>query len=432
MLKIVVFIDRWFLKPHPRLTSPEKIQRSRLLSAILLVLTLTGIIILFIVLHKDPNDINEPTVKGGILLVGLCILMYVVNRSGLTSVPAMGLILPLIANFIYIPFYSGESPVFLAFMMIPIILTAIFFSLHWTTITSAAILTLVAVLLTSVDQTPMDTPYWNLRNMWFFLLLATTLILTFIWHLGNMEKIRQRDLRRVNQELERKNAELERFSYTVSHDLKNPIITIKGFVSMLETDLKENRPDRIHDDYRRIANAADKMDALLSDLLEFSRIGRVINQPVEIELNQLVREALEMLDARIRSRNIKILVAPALPTIFGDRIRLREVFENLIANAIKFSGDQPAPIIEIGIRGEKAELVVFVKDNGIGIQGKFQEKIFGLFEKLNPSIEGTGVGLALAKRIIETHDGRIWVESEGLGKGSTFCFTVPDSRKNDL
>jgi len=229
-------------------------------------------------------------------------------------------------------------------------------------------------------------------------------------------------------QLEANNAELERFTYTVSHDLRNPLVTIKGFLGMLEKDLRENRGDRIQSDLQRIANAADKMQELLSELLELSRVGRVINPPEEIELVKLVQEALETLDARIRSKNLDILVSPDLPTIFGDRIRLREVLENLIDNAAKYIANQTDPFIQIGTRMQNGEHIIFVRDNGIGIESKYQTRIFSLFEKLNPVSEGTGIGLALIKRIIETHGGRIWVESEGLGKGSTFCFTIPEGR----
>jgi len=230
-------------------------------------------------------------------------------------------------------------------------------------------------------------------------------------------------------QLEAKNAELERFTYTVSHDLRNPLVTIKGFLGMLDKDIRENRQDRIQSDFQRIANAADKMQALLSDLLELSRVGRIINPPEEIDLATLAREAVETLDARLRSANIHVTITPDLPVIFGDRSRLREVLENLIDNAAKYTAGQPDPVVEIGARIQNDEQVIFVKDNGIGIESKYQTRIFSLFEKLNPISEGTGIGLALVKRIIETHGGRIWVESEGLGKGSTFCFMIPNTQQ---
>lgn len=131
------------------------------------------------------------------------------------------------------------------------------------------------------------------------------------------------------------------------------------------------------------------------------------------------------MDTRIRSKNVIVNIEPEFSSLFGDRIRLREVFENLLDNAVKYMGEQKDPIIEIGIRHDSDEPVIFVKDNGLGIEEIYHERVFRLFEKLNPSIEGTGIGFALVKRIIETQCGKIWVKSEGLGKGSTFCFTLP-------
>jgi signal transduction histidine kinase len=225
--------------------------------------------------------------------------------------------------------------------------------------------------------------------------------------------------------LEQQNDELTRFTYTVSHDLRSPLVTIKGFLGMLNRDLKDNRPEKIQSDFDRIANATDKMDALLSDLLELSRIGRIAHPPKEIDSVRLIQDAIDSIDARIRSRSAAVKIVTDLPTLFGDRTRLREVFENLIDNAIKYMGQQTDPVVEIGIRNQNDKQVLYVKDNGMGIEKEYQERIFRLFEKLNPAIEGTGVGLALVKRIIETHGGEIWVESEGLDKGTTFCFTLP-------
>ena len=235
--------------------------------------------------------------------------------------------------------------------------------------------------------------------------------------------------KKLISQLEANNAELERFTCTVSHDLRNPLVTIKGFVGMLEKDLHEGREDKITSDLQRIANAADKMHSLLADLLELSRIGRIANPPQEVNLAQVINEAIETLDARLRSKNVIIHCSLDFPTIYGDRVRLREVLENLIDNAAKYTGDQPNPMIEIGTRMDQHETVFFVKDNGMGIEPQFQKRIFGLFDKLNPASEGTGIGLALIKRIIEVHGGRIWVESEGLGRGSTFCFTLSDGRE---
>jgi PAS domain S-box-containing protein len=228
-------------------------------------------------------------------------------------------------------------------------------------------------------------------------------------------------------ELELKNAELERFTYTVSHDLKSPLITIKGFLGFLKADAQSGNIKRLESDIQRISDAADKMQLLLNDLLELSRIGRLVNKPQSIDLNTMISEVLELLHGRLHGETpIQVTVAEQLPTVYGDGPRLFEVLQNLVDNAAKFMGDQPNPHIEIGQEGITPEgtPILFVRDNGIGIDPKFKDRIFGLFDKLDPHTEGTGIGLALAKRIIEFHGGRIWVESEP-GKGATFYFSLP-------
>jgi len=259
-------------------------------------------------------------------------------------------------------------------------------------------------------------------------MLATGLILTFMQHLGNLEEIRRRELKRINEQLEQKVAELERFAYTVSHELKNPLITIKGYLGSVEKDLQDKKFERAQNDLLRISNASDKLHDTISDLLELSRIGRIVYPPEAVDLVKLTQDVLETVQGRIQARNITVSIFPDLPMVYGDRIRLREVYENLIDNAAKYMGDQSEPLIEVGVRKDP-EITLFVKDNGAGIDSNYHSRIFGLFEKLDSKSEGTGIGLALVKRIVETHDGKIWVESEGLGKGSTFCFTIPDNRK---
>jgi signal transduction histidine kinase len=230
---------------------------------------------------------------------------------------------------------------------------------------------------------------------------------------------------KVIKELEAKNAELERFTYTVSHDLKSPLITISGFVGLLEVDTRSGNLEKFREDMQRINEAVEKMKRLLDELLELSRIGRIINPPSEIPFAKIVEEALSLVQGQLGAGNVEVHLQENLPTVRGDRPRLVEVLQNLIDNAAKFMGHQPAPKIEIGIRQQQNEQVFFVRDNGIGIESKHREKVFGLFDKLDPRSDGTGVGLALARRIIEVHGGRIWVESEGRGSGSTFCFTLP-------
>jgi len=226
-------------------------------------------------------------------------------------------------------------------------------------------------------------------------------------------------------ELEQKNAELERFTYTASHDLKSPLITIRGFLGFVREDARAGDMVRLDRDIQRITDATEKMQRLLGDLLELSRVGRINNKPVNISTNELVAEVVELLQGRILEGNVAVQIAESLPAIHGDRPRISEVFQNLIDNAAKFMGDQSEPRIEIGIRGElEGNPIFFVRDNGIGIAPQFKERIFGLFDKLDATSDGTGIGLALVKRIVEFHGGKIWVESE-LGKGATFYFSLP-------
>ncbi len=234
-------------------------------------------------------------------------------------------------------------------------------------------------------------------------------------------------------ELESKNEELERFTYTVSHDLKSPLVTINGFLGYLEEDALSGNYERLKRDTQRIQDAVHKMQRLLNELLELSRIGRLMNPPQIIPFGDLVNEAMEVVQGRLDERKVTLHTRPNLPIVSGDKPRLVEVLQNLLDNAAKYMGDQPHPHIEIGQRGEDMErghLIFYVQDNGMGIPPEHHERIFGLFNKLDAKAEGTGVGLALVKRIIEIHGGRIWVESEA-GKGSTFLFTLPSLGKPD-
>jgi PAS domain S-box-containing protein len=233
--------------------------------------------------------------------------------------------------------------------------------------------------------------------------------------------------KRFEAELQARATEMERFTYTVSHDLKSPLITIKSYISMIEQDLEAGDADRTRSDLRRVSKAADRMKVLLDEVLALSRIGRVENTLGTVAFASLVEEALELNAGRIQQGNIRVEVARDLPSVTVDRPRIVEVLQNLIDNATKFMGDQTAPEILIGASSDGPETRFFVKDNGAGLEAKYHLKIFGLFDKLNPKSEGSGAGLAIVKRIIELHGGRIWVESAGSG-GSTFWFTLEEPR----
>jgi signal transduction histidine kinase len=232
-------------------------------------------------------------------------------------------------------------------------------------------------------------------------------------------------LRAERADLAAKNAELERFTYTVSHDLKSPLVTIRGFAGLAGTDLAAGKLDRVRQDLGRIVAASDRMQRLLEDLLDLSRVGRVVNPAEDVALGPLAREAVELVKGLLDQGGVEVEIAPGLPVVRADRRRLLEVFQNLVENAAKFSRGEPGARIEIGARPDGALPVFFVRDNGRGIEPRFLERIFELFEKLDPGADGTGVGLALVRRIVEAHGGRVWAESDGPGRGATFCFTLP-------
>jgi len=241
------------------------------------------------------------------------------------------------------------------------------------------------------------------------------------------------DRKQAERALQEKGAELERFTYTVSHDLKSPLVTIKAFLGLLKADMAAADHDSIEKDLHFLHSAADKMQRLLDELLEMARIGRAVNEPELIRFNKLIDEVMAVVSGRIVERGIVVDVSEVDVDLFGDRQRLAEIWQNLIDNAAKYMGEQSAPRIEIGVDAGENDPVFYVRDNGLGIEPQYHKKVFGLFDKLDPDSEGAGIGLALVKRIVELNEGQIWVESTGTGQGSSFRFTLPKvvrSRRN--
>ena len=234
----------------------------------------------------------------------------------------------------------------------------------------------------------------------------------------------------IASELERKNAELERFAYTVSHDLKTPLVTINGLLGLITKDLLAGDGDSAIQYIEKVNQATGGMARMLEDLLELSRVGHVIGQSTRCDPAALARLAIESFGERIDGGGVKIEIE-AMPPVDADSERIVEVYQNLIENALKFLGDQEVPEIRIGALERGGRDCYFVADNGIGIAPEYQQKVFGLFERLETNTDGTGIGLALVKRIIEVHNGEVWIESTGPGHGCTVFFTLAPAKAED-
>jgi signal transduction histidine kinase len=233
--------------------------------------------------------------------------------------------------------------------------------------------------------------------------------------------------RKAEEDLKAVNQELESFTYTASHDLKEPLRSLETFSQFLLEDYADKLDDEGKDYLKRIGAGAARMRNLIDDLLALSRISRIKNPYESVDSGQLVKDAVKRLKASLEEKGTKISVDDELPHIHCDATKMKEVFYNLIANAMKYN-DKPDPSIEIGINDQKA---FFVKDNGKGVAEEHRDMIFKPFKRgpgAKESSGGSGVGLALVKKIVEEHGGRIWVESEP-GKGSTFFFTIPPHKE---
>ena len=226
-------------------------------------------------------------------------------------------------------------------------------------------------------------------------------------------------------EMERRNEELERFTYTVSHDLRTPLVTVSGFLGLLDKDLQEGRTDAARQDIARIRRAADTMDRLLRELLDLSRVGRVTNPPEDVPLRALAEEAQQSVAGRLATARVEFAIEPELPVLYGDRARLQEVVRNLVDNAAKFMGAPGASPDRDRRAARPARSDLVRPRQRDRYRPKHHQRVFGLFERLDPSVEGTGIGLALVKRIVEVHGGQVWVESAGPGQGTSVCVSLP-------
>lgn len=232
-------------------------------------------------------------------------------------------------------------------------------------------------------------------------------------------------LHRAQTELTDKKLEIEQFVYVISHDLRSPLITIRTFLDLLRQDIETTNLEQIDSDFNHISRAADKIEQLLNALLQLSRIGRMHDPQKRISLKALIEQSLEALAGAVQQQKVRIEIHHGDQQLYGSSLQLTRLWQNLIENAVKYLGDQPQPLITVGVDLQGDEPVFFVRDNGIGIAAQDQDRIFRVFTQVDPTRGGVGLGLTLAKKVTELYGGRIWAESAGAGQGSCFKFTLP-------
>ncbi len=262
--------------------------------------------------------------------------------------------------------------------------------------------------------------------------VATVFLLRFVTRERELTEELRTLTGRLEDRVQERTAELESFAYSVSHDLRTPLRAIDGYTKLLEN----NHADQLDDEGRRllgvVRDSTQKMSTLIDDLLTLSRLGRREMDPAPLDMDSLTREAYEAAcRARSGSTNGTFEVH-SLPDAVGDPSMMEHVMSNLLGNAIKFSRNEEAPRIEVGGAADGDTSVFFVRDNGVGFDMDFSDKIFGVFERLHDAseFEGTGVGLAIVERIIQRHDGEVWAES-AEGEGTTIYFSLPANHDHE-
>lgn len=232
-------------------------------------------------------------------------------------------------------------------------------------------------------------------------------------------------------ELERSNRELEQYAYVASHDLREPLRMVGSYLTLIERKLGSDLNEEVKSFIGFAVDGAKRMEVMIRDLLEYSRLGKTGIDLRAVDMAAVVEEALFGLKESIAAAQAQVTVASSLPLVVGSPAELARLFQNLLGNAIKYRSPERPPRIEIGWKQEGGEKIFWVQDNGIGIDPKHHERAFGIFQRLVPkdAYEGTGIGLAVCKKIVEHHGGRIWVESEGEGQGCRFLFTLQGDSK---
>ncbi|MCI5131536.1 MAG: hypothetical protein D3904_08420, partial [Candidatus Electrothrix sp. EH2] len=258
--------------------------------------------------------------------------------------------------------------------------------------------------------------------MLFFILFINSRKRTFAEALAQERTV---ELEEKSRELARSNEELEQFVYTVSHDLKSPLVTSMGFISIIRKLADRGQYEQAVEKLDKVVRANERMNQLIRDLLELSRVGRMDMDKKSIDLNELLKAFIENQSIRLRNSDFSIEITSELPVLYVNESRILQVFENLLSNALKYAHNKEGGKLTIYAVAEHEQWHIFCQDNGSGIPEEYHRKIFGLFYRLDADSEGTGIGLAVAKKIMKFHGGDIRVEPRKKGEGAVFRLTFP-------
>ncbi len=336
-------------------------------------------------------------------------------------------------------YITGNELSFWIFYLLPISLASWFVGKRMGVFISVASFTalLSADLLAGGQYSHPAIPYWNgVMRLGSFVIVVLILSQLKREYTNELElnaelqaalkrlEQKQEELKQKAEDLAHSNAELEKFAYVAAHDLRGPLIGIGGYVQHLRRRLKDKLDPEDGRVLEQVLGQVARMEDLIHALLGYARVGTARLEVKRVDLNEIIHQVVSDLQAEIE-KSAALVTSDPLPTIWADGTQIRQLLQNLVSNGIKFHG-QELPRVHLSARKGEVDFLFSVRDNGIGIDSKDQDRIFEMFQRLhnNPKYPGSGIGLAISKKIVENHRGRIWVESE-LQKGTIFHFTIP-------
>lgn len=456
----------YLVSPTSISVDEEQKTQSRLILSLLLGLVLSAVGILSIVLLTDPNDITDPAVQIGFVLLGFYIVLYLFSRSRDSRIGIIGFILGTFFAFCIFPYVGEPKAVLVPFGFVPILITGMFFNWHYVAVISIMV-NIVAVVGVFLQWQSHDD-FVQMRSDWYFLIAVSVLTIVFVRHLSNLEHIRRNKLEVANDalsdanaklrenehlletrvdertaDLEKANDELKvaweaaqeadklksQFLASMSHELRTPMNAVLNFTEFVSSGMLGEVNDKQIDALDKANDSGKHLLALINDVLDITKIeSGMMKLFVEddIDLNKELETVINVTRTALKDKDVVLIVDvdAALPTLVGDRRRIRQVMINLMSNAAKFT-DQGS--ITISAKRRNDNILLAIIDTGPGIPKDQQDLIFEPFKQTDLGIQqasGTGLGLPISQRLVEAHDGEIWLESD-IGDGAAFYVRLP-------